>query len=54
LFGLYGKWSPRDDRGQNCKEFLKGAENMHLKVDVREETKPVQQLSLKIGGIKKN
>jgi hypothetical protein len=54
LFYLYGKWSLRDDRGQKCKEFLKSAENMHLKVDVLEETKPVQQLPLKIGGMKKN
>jgi len=53
LFDLYGKWSLRDDRWQKCKEFLKSAENMHLKVGVREETKPVQQLSLKTGGMKR-
>ena len=53
LFGLYGKWSVRGDRGQKCKEVLKSVENMHLEVDVREEIEPVQQ-SLKIAGIKKN
>jgi hypothetical protein len=54
LFDLYGKLSLRDDRGQKCKEVLKNPENMHLKVDVREEKKPVQQPSLKIAGMKKN
>ena len=54
FFYLYEKWSLRDNRGQKCKEVLKSVENMLLKVDVREETKPIKQPSLKITGMKKN
>jgi len=54
LFDLYGKWSLRDDRRQKCKEVLKSAENMPLKVGVREETEPIKQPSQKIAGMKKS